>query len=382
MRHNGVTPYADKPALINNNHKGRPKMQASEKVFDARVASFVNELEEIATDVANQPPVVDRHFVRLQQLIRNHANACLQYESTLTEEECKAALPEFRAKIRNRLDECSIMSRALAKPRGFSGDHAMLTRLYDDEPQGTGIGGYLDLWCMNCDLTRAVRARMEAARQLVGKYLSSFSTGSTIRVLNVASGPCREYFVGLEYPRDRDVIVTCLDNDSEALSYVENRAQEEKLHEQFVFEQYNALRLKSGKRNIEKFGLQDLVYSIGLFDYIPDAPLIAILEGLRETVKPGGTVYLAFKDELRYNKAEYQWFMNWFFFQRTEEECRDLLVKAGFDTNWITAERDRTGIIINFTILVPDNASQVRIDDAHETRRPQHADAAKKRADI
>jgi len=347
---------------------------AGKEVFEARVKSFVAELEEIASDVANRPPSMDRHFVRLQHAIRNQANACLQYESTLSEEQCKAALPAFREQISAFQEKCWIMNRALTKPRGFSGDHAMLTHLYDLTPAGTGIGAYLDLWCINCDLARAVRARMEAARQFVGKHLSNYPAGSTIRVLNVASGPCREYFVGLDYPRDRNVTVTCVDNDSDALSYVETRAQEEKLHEQFVFERYNALRLKSGQKNIEKFGVQDLVYSIGLFDYIPDEPLIAILEGLRETVRPGGTVYLAFKDELRYNKAEYQWFMDWFFFQRTEAECRDLLVKAGFDSNCISAERDETGIIVNFAILVPTSPSEIRIDDAHETKGTKRVD--------
>ena len=100
--------------------------------------------------------------------------------------------------------------------------------------------------------------------------------------------------------------------------------------------------------NVERFGRSDLIYSVGLCDYIPDKYLIPMLEGWRGSLSPGGTVYVAFKDCKRYTTPEYQWLVDWFFLQRTEEECRHLFAAAGYDMDELEMSRDETGIIINF----------------------------------
>ena len=89
--------------------------------------------------------------------------------------------------------------------------------------------------------------------------------------------------------------------------------------------------MTSAANNIRRFGRSDIVYSVGLCDYIPDEFLIPLLQGWRESVADGGVVYVAFKDTLLYDKTEYQWLTDWYFFQRTEEECRRLFEQAGYE---------------------------------------------------
>ena len=66
------------------------------------------------------------------------------------------------------------------------------------------------------------------------------------------------------------------------------------------------------------------------------------------TLNSGGTLYVAFKDALRYPKAPYQWHLDWFFFQRNLEDCQRLYRDAGFDVSEMELSRDDTGIVMTF----------------------------------
>ena len=133
---------------------------------------------------------------------------------------------------------------------------------------------------------------------------------------------------------------------------------------------YNALKMASAKSNIEKFGKPDIIYSVGLCDYIPDRYLIRILQGWAESVDENGIVYVAFKDCLKYYPAEYQWHVDWHFYERTEEDCWKLFKDAGYATEEMEMTRDETGIIMNF--VARQKAIPHRRFDAAEKLRGPH----------
>jgi hypothetical protein len=138
---------------------------------------------------------------------------------------------------------------------------------------------------------------------------------------------------------------------------------------------FNALRMTSSRHNRERFGRPDIIYSVGLCDYIPDQYLIPMLRTWRESVAEGGVVYVAFKDCLLYDKAEYQWLVDWYFYQRTENDCRRLFLEAGYDVGAMDITRDETNVIINFAQrnLVP---SVARVDAAEATPPAPATDSA------
>jgi hypothetical protein len=55
--------------------------------------------------------------------------------------------------------------------------------------------------------------------------------------------------------------------------------------------------------------------------------------------------------------------VDWYFFQRTVDDCRELYYQADFDVDALEMARDETGIIINFISRVPGDA-QYRVDSA------------------
>jgi hypothetical protein len=130
---------------------------------------------------------------------------------------------------------------------------------------------------------------------------------------------------------------------------------------------YNALRTRSADATVRNFGRFDIIYSVGLCDYLTDAQLVPILAALRQTLNDQGVLYIAFKDSERYDKTPYQWHLDWHFYQRNLDDCLRLYEMAGFDVRSIAMTRDGTGIIMNFTsrhtsdrIVRPDCAEPIR----------------------
>ncbi len=250
----------------------------------------------------------------------------------------------FRKKIEPYFSQSWFMHRGLTKPRGYPGDYAILEGIYDMQPKSYGFGKALDLYFLNSDLARAVRGRKDKCREILETSVPRDSEG-LFRILDIASGPCRELhknglpsfsFVGL-------------DNDQESLDYAKKAVLGAGFNKHNIkFVKHNVLRLTSGKRNVETFGKFNLVYSVGLYDYLPDNILLRVLQGSSAMIKENGKYVVAFKDCKCYDKNEYQWHVDWNFFPRTEEECRKIVTDSGMKIT--KTERDELGIIIFYTL--------------------------------
>jgi extracellular factor (EF) 3-hydroxypalmitic acid methyl ester biosynthesis protein len=255
-----------------------------------------------------------------------------------------------------------IGNRARAKPSGFAGDFEMLIKLYEELTPATGLGGYLDLCILDLQLARAVRSRLAAARSYLLAEIDR--RGTSVRILDIASGPCREYINWPSLPRDKPIEIVAMDNDPIAIEYVQtNIAAKLDDTTKLNVVRYNALRTRNSKATVERFGRFDIIYSVGLFDYLTDEHLIGMFTGLRDSLNDNGSMYIAFKDTEKYEKTPYQWHLDWFFYQRTVQDVLELYRQAGFDVNGIQMTRDATGIIINF-ISQHESSSIQRLDAA------------------
>lgn len=317
--------------------------------FGTDVARFTDALADLATRIAPQEsPDSPELLAELTRAIHESREACRAMGRLLRDDPLalQAAQARFREAIAPWFDQSWFMQRAKAKPRGYPGDFEMLTAIYEGVPKSLGFGGYLDRYFLKTDLARAVCARLDAIQKFLIR--ETLQRAERVSILNVASGPGREYAAGFS-AAGRSVALKCIDTDADALEYLREHIDPESgTALDLTCFRYNALRMVSPESNIKNFGECDIIYSVGLCDYIPDRPLARILQGWRETVKPDGIVYVAFKDAPRYFPEEYQWHVDWHFYERTESDCRELFAAAGYDADAIEMFRDETGIIMNF----------------------------------
>ena len=324
--------------------------------------AFMTLEREIPADLT--PVKGDDFHQRTLAAFNESFNVCSAYEDKLENDEpfLRQVQEYFRRETDPWMRQSWIGDRARAKPSGFAGDYEMLIKLYDEKTPAVGLGGYIDLCILDLPLARAVRSRLAAAKSYLLNEING--RGKGLRLLDIASGPCREYNAWPELPADTPVEIVALDNDPLAIAYVEQHVAA-KLHgsTKLRVARYNALRTRNAKATVEKFGRFDIIYSVGLFDYLTDDHLIGMFVGLRDSLNDNGSLYIAFKDREQYAKTPYQWHLDWFFYQRTEQDVLNLYRQAGFDVDAIQTTRDATGIIINF-ISQHRSSSIQRVDSA------------------
>ncbi|TWT77129.1 hypothetical protein Pla123a_25600 [Posidoniimonas polymericola] len=304
----------------------------------------------------------DEAYEQLLSLLSDSREACRLLEQRLAGDEpaLREVQQRFQEAIEPWFSQSWMMDRARTKPQGYAGDYAMLTSIYEAEPKSKGIGGLLDLFFLATELGRAVPARKDAVREFLAGEFEERS--GDVRVLNVACGPCREFEDGVACPPQSNVSVTFVDYDEDSLAFAEQQLTQNPGPFEYSFVRYNALRMQAPKRFIEEHGLFDVIYSVGLCDYLSDRQLIAMFKGWKSMLRPGGVLYVAFKDRHRYDKTDYQWLTDWFFLEREEADCRRLFVEAGYSDADLGMSRDASGIILNFAAR---DSARRRIDSPH-----------------
>ncbi len=329
-----------------------------QEVFEltSKLAEFEHQVEPLSYPENNEL------LTELGQILSAGLAACRELDSQICDnpELLKRTQEQFRAATAPWCNQSWIINRARSKPRGFPGDYQMLLAIYDGIPIARGLGGYLDRLCLQMTLGQAVDARLSDCRMFLEDELNH--RNGTVNVLDIASGPGHEFRNGFGRDFENTIHITCVDSDQGALEYIRRHASigsPSNMH--FHPVQHNALRLRSGDYITKTFGRQDIIYSVGLADYIPDKLLIPMLRGWRESLNPEGCIYVAFKDALMYDKVEYQWFMDWHFLQRDESQCSELLAQAGYDVDSLDITRDQTGVIINY-LARPKVSAYHRVD--------------------
>jgi extracellular factor (EF) 3-hydroxypalmitic acid methyl ester biosynthesis protein len=342
--------------------------RASAELFDRHLPALLTHFQQLSQQVDPQAePMDDERLAALTEHVEATLAACADVETELANDRgaLRKAQEQFREAIQPWFSLSWFMNHALAKPRGYAGDYQMLTAVYERKPRSLGVGGYLDRYFLSTELGTSVPIRLAMAR----KFLKEEALRrSEMTVLNIASGPGQEYPGGWDLPSDCRVHVYCVDQDDAALDHIRQVVMPTLPYTlELECVKYNALKMGNSEANVEVFGRPDVVYSIGLCDYIPDRLMIRLLRGWRETVADGGVVYVAFKDCLKYDKAKYQWLVDWYFYQRTTEECQALFEQAGYDLDTLELTRDETGSIINFISRLPQRMT-VRVDGSQSAQ--------------
>ncbi len=347
--------------------------------LDEDVSRLTTELRSIEQAVESRmSPRYDSQFDRLSRAIKNACLACADIEYSIGDDQelLNDTRRRFRKKIEPWFYQSQLMYHATTKPRGYPGDYQMLISIYKGEAPSPGIGGYLDLYFLNTELGKGVPARMQCVTEFLVEEMELRS--GDISILDVACGPCEE-FAKHRMPLDldhRNIEVSFLDYDKDALAYVENNVIAPRAdRDHFRCIHYNALRMRSAEPFIDQFGKYDIIYSVGLCDYINNRLLIPMLRGWRETTNENGIVFIAFKDQALYDKNRYQWPVDWHFLQRSQEDCLEILEKAGFDVDQVRVTRDETGVIMNF--MAPTGITEKRrFDQAHPpVQQPMHPES-------
>lgn len=219
--------------------------------------------------------------------------------------------------------------RAASKPRGYAGDAVMMDYIYTATPpeDTTALGRELFSATTRAGMGLSVVYRRHLLRSLIDDAVVQHDAP---RLLSVASGHCRELQGSLVAHADFAGEFVALDQD--ALSCAEVAA----CH---ACQTGSAVRvINQGVRELttgplaESLGHFDLIYSAGLYDYLPDGLARRVTRRLLQMLRPGGRLLIANFVPGGTGRGYMELFMDWSLILRNESAMRALGQASGAGT--------------------------------------------------
>ncbi|MFZ5906836.1 MAG: class I SAM-dependent methyltransferase [Nitrospirota bacterium] len=318
------------------------RLDEATEVFNAR-------LETLEKRCLNPEEKPEELFQVTREAIDDVLRSCAEFEQKVKDRDViRATRIRFREKTNTVLSKSYCINRARTWPQGQQGDYKTLEIAYKNTPLSEGIGYYLDRYLLDADLGPAVRNRIE---KLEGILRQELRKREKPNVLNIACGSCREVFTLARDIEESGARFTCIDIDNDALSFSANRLSYTNISpltsDQVVLRKYNALRMFDHELNVSEFGKQDIIYSVGFFDYLESEFLARLFNSLYRLLNPGGLLITSFKDARRYRHQDYHWIVDWDgFLQRTEEDFFRIFADADIPKSSITETREDSGVIV------------------------------------
>lgn len=283
------------------------------------------QLVELCDVEASLTGVPDVYAARLYRAFDGFVHVFDEVVRTMPQGEADALGAHVRARFLPLLQRSSNGHRWYSKPRGYAGDYLTIARMYDDIAEGSDlVGTLLDRCFLAVPAVRAVQNR----RSLLADEIraDSMRLGGPLRVTSLACGPARE-LLDLTGALAHPLHATLVDMDADALAYcAAHRGRIE-----VAFAQANLVHVALGRSELA-LAAQDLVYSVGLIDYLGDAIVVKLLDFIHGTLRPGGRVILGNFHTRNATKAFMDHVLDWKLIHRTESDMRRLFGASRFGT--------------------------------------------------
>ena len=216
------------------------------------------------------------------------------------------------------VNQSPFMDRALKKPRGYAGDDRLLNYVYGDDVLAapTNMGKLLNYAFFSSPAANAIRNR---AKIVQGVIFDRLSQKSRLHVTSIGSGPAHEVSTMTRLlPPDSpesQIIWTMLDQDQKALDSAREAVPAGVIEPRFLLA--NLWDMVKGRVELAD---QDVVYSLGLFDYLEQRTAIEVVKHLYGYLAAGGLMLIGNFHPRNPYRALMEGAADWFLIHRTEDE--------------------------------------------------------------
>lgn len=316
---------------------------------------YMNEFASLSMEVKNRQTSLSNGSDKLKKI----TNDILQKGDNLDQFLCDTIISKKTKKIFRSLCglwayQGKIVKRAFEKPKGYPGDYQLIEAIYNNKSISDDIGYCSDEYFLKNKYAIAVRNRKDTMKQLIVNYIYN-NPSLNINILNIACGSCREIkeiFSSDVRDINKKICFTLVDQDEEALNFSKEILEfygSENLR--FKFLQHNILYYaKEEQKYAEILGKQDMIYSIGLADYLPDRILKKLISFCFRLLRPKGSLILAHKDITMHRPVATDWWCDWTFYSRDEKNLLDLIRNCEISNFNIKIEREKSNVILFLTI--------------------------------
>ncbi|MBN2119931.1 MAG: PilZ domain-containing protein [Candidatus Omnitrophica bacterium] len=370
---NGNTIYGLEFTGLNENEKTSLrkeliKAQISQLLRDIRKSDarllvrdfFTKDMFEYITEITRLIPgtYTDKTYLpELESIIEQLNNKILlkgySLELILADKKTTQRIKDnFRRLVDAWIYKSIIVKQAFDKPRGYSEDHRALEFIYSNKPVSQNIGLYFDNIFLKSPYAVAARSRKDRLKNLITEFIHE-TPASPVHILSIACSCCREIReLLLSLKTEKTVIFRCLDWDGEALKFsAEAFANQQFPNIKFHFSHLQGVNIERNKQIAHLPVKQNLIYSIGLIDYLPDRVLKKLIFALFQVLEKNGKIIMTHKNrEKTIPPICPDWFCDWKFVSRTKDDVRKLFLDSGIPNSALILESDNFGYIYFFIV--------------------------------
>ncbi|HLK39628.1 MAG TPA: hypothetical protein VKU41_22890 [Polyangiaceae bacterium] len=263
---------------------------------------------------------------------------------------------------------CPLQRRAYEKPLGYAGDYRMMELCFTTELGGDGLfGRFLHSITQNYTLAQAVVARADVVREALRDALSREGDGP-VRILALAAGPAIELRKLLAETRSlrRPVELILLDQDRDAHETAHRHLTRILLGHHYGTLPVTVRCLHFSVRQLIKPATPeeqeirdsltdlDLIYSVGLYDYLPDLIAARLTQLLHTRLRDGGRLLLGNLVETPDSTWIMDYVWSWPLIYRTDEAMMRLAHGLTPAPQHAGITRDATGCCLFLDVTRPN----------------------------
>ncbi|HYZ87859.1 MAG TPA: PilZ domain-containing protein [Myxococcales bacterium] len=188
--------------------------------------------------------------------------------------------------------------RAFQKPFGYAGDYEVMRFIYELPFEGqTLFGKSICLMFNETRASRAVHHRKDLVKRRMRQLIES--RRRPLRILSIAAGPAQELFELLqeieEIPEPLEIVL--FEQDKGALAYAYRRLKpivDRRWPEdvKLVYLHESIKRLLRDSQLFTPLGPFDMIYSVGLFDYLRPATSVQLARTFESQLAEGGSALI------------------------------------------------------------------------------------------
>jgi extracellular factor (EF) 3-hydroxypalmitic acid methyl ester biosynthesis protein len=249
-------------------------------------------------------------------------------ERTIPREEILIQLSE----LRTAMSLSTLVHRSQNWPRGYQGDFETIEYVLQNRntaPPGT-IAYAAEEILLNGSVCRQHRNKIIHQANLIKELVRS---NTSANILSIACGIAEEVKLTIDELKNSLARVTLVDVDTDALTYSSQR----------LLSIASKISTIPGNiyKNIQRLdGNYDLILLGGVFDYLNNNFIVAILKKLQTHLNPGGTLFFTNVGTGNPFRIYLEYFSNWILIERSHDDIRNLLQTVSDKNFSYTIETD------------------------------------------
>jgi len=227
----------------------------------------------------------------------------------------------------------TIQGFGFRKPHGYAGDFEIIDYIYQRKENTDKRFQKWDKYLHSQQACKAVINRKSYFIDLVKSKVAQ--ADRPLRILNIASGPCRDVLEMFEQVSPAAIKMHCVEMDPNAIVYARgllgNFSDSVDFTRESIFEYDTDNRF-------------DLVWSAGLFDYFADEDFIGLLAKIFSFCATSGEMVIGNFSVSNPSRSYMELGTNWHLFYRTAEELKELAFKAGLKKENLEVKSEALGV--------------------------------------